>query len=85
MGIVSFLTEIGEGIASWLPSLASTLVDTFMALFFTTSGETISLNTLGGVCVAFFVIGLGFRCLPAVLGWLRARWASRKRRGKKRA
>lgn len=85
MDIVTFLGDLGEGIAAWLPQLGKTLVDTFMALFFTTGEGTTGLNALGAVCISFFIIGLGFRCLPAVLGWLRARWTSKKRRGKKRA
>lgn len=78
MGIGAFLTELAEGLASWLPALATSLVDTFMALFFTTTGETVALNTLGAISISFFIIGLGFRVLPAVLGWLRARWTARK-------
>lgn len=85
MDIATFIGDIGEGIASWLPTLARALVDTFMNLFFTTGEGTTGLNTLGAVSITFFIIGLGFRCLPAVLGWLRARWTSKKRRGKKRA
>lgn len=79
MGIGAFLTELAEGLASWLPALASSLVETFMALFFTTAeGGATTLNTLGAVCISFFIIGLGFRVLPAVLGWLRARWTARR-------
>lgn len=78
MGIGAILTEIAEGLASWLPALATSLVETFMALFFTTAEGATTLNTLGAVSIAFFIIGLGFRVLPAVLGWLRARWTARK-------
>lgn len=82
MGLADFLTELGAGLASWLPTLAEALVDTFMALFFSTDTNGTTLNTLGGVSLAFFIIGLGFRVLPAVLGWLRAKWTARK--GRKR-
>lgn len=84
MSITNFLTEIADGIGSWLPELATTLVETFMALFFTTGTDGTTLNTLGAVCVSFFIIGLGFRVLPAVLGWLRARWTARKSRKRSR-
>lgn len=82
MGLADFLTELGAGLASWLPTLAEALVDTFMALFFTTDTNGTTLNTLGSVSLAFFIIGLGFRVLPAVLGWLRTKWTARK--GRKR-
>lgn len=85
MGIVDFIGEIAEGLGSWLPTLAQALVDTFMTLFFTTGEGTATLNTLGSVSVTFVVIGISFRCLPAVLGWLRARWTTKKKSKKAKA
>lgn len=82
MGLGEFLSELGSGLASWLPALAETLVETFMSLFFTTGTDGATLNTLGSVSLGFFIIGLGFRVLPAVLGWLRTKWTARK--GRKR-
>lgn len=81
MTIVNFLNEVGSGLGTWLLSLAETLVDTFIALFFTTSEGATGLNTFGAVVISFFIIGLGFRVLPAILGWLRARWTA-KRKGR---
>lgn len=88
MDIGTFLTQIGTGLASFLPSFAQALISAFTALFFTTAtegGAVTGLNPLGQISVAFFIIGLSQKVLPGVLSWLRARWRSRGARKRARA
>lgn len=76
MGIAEFLTDIAEGLTTFLPAFATAMVDTFIKLFFTVASEggaVTGLNPLGTITVAFFVIGLGRKIVPTVLGWLKAR------------
>lgn len=88
MGISELLTDIGEGIGTFLPALVKALLDGFVNLFFTTAtegGAITGLSALGIVSVVFIIIGMCKAFLPGILAWFRTKWKSRGSRRAKRA
>lgn len=89
MGIGQILTEIGQGLTSFVPSFFLAIWDAFKSLFLTvtTTGEGASavetvtgFNMLGGLCLAFVILGICYRIIPIVGSFLNKRIASYKRR-----
>lgn len=82
MDITSLLGDIGGGLGSFLPALVSALVDGFVGLFFTTSdaGVISGLSAVGTVSLTFFIVGLSYKAIPTIAGWLKLRANRRKRR-----
>ena len=83
MDIASFLTELGSGIGAFVPSIVTGMLDAFVGLFFITdtSGAITGMSPLAMVSLSFFVIGLVYKFIPQVLGWLKT---ASKRRGRKK-
>ena len=85
MDVGGFLSEITGGLLEFLPNFAKALLECFMALFFTYetaeggANTVTGLNILGTVAIAFFIIGLAWRTLPTVLGWMKMGMSKAKR------
>lgn len=81
MGITQFLTEIGAGLGSFLPTLVQTMVDGFIALFFATgeNGAITGLNAVGETSLTFFIVAMSLKIIPTIAGWLKLRASRRKR------
>ena len=80
MDIATFLGSIGEGISTFVPDLVGGMLEAFTGLFFVVeTGAITGLSPLGMASLSFFVIGLCYKFLPTVLGWLKTRSARRKK------
>jgi len=81
--IGTILTDIAEGFGSFAPAFAGALLETFIALFFTSASEggAISgLTPLGEISIVFMVIGMVYWAMPKVCGWFKATWKKRSER-----
>lgn len=81
--IGDILTELGQGIVSFMPNLAEAMYNTFLKLFFVVSAEGSSgyeLNVLGEISILFLIISACYKFLPTVVGWFRMRMATRRAR-----
>lgn len=85
--LTQFLTDIGNGIGSFMPNVMKGLLDGFTSIFFTTTGSgdtsTTTLSLVGIVAIGFIVIGACYKFIPTVLKWLRlgvSRARSRRKR-----
>lgn len=76
----TILTDIVTGLGTFVPAFFKALLDGFVALFVSpaSDGGTISLTAVGGVALVFIVIGITYKILPTVVGWLRLRVRARK-------
>lgn len=81
MDIATFLGNIGEGIKTFVPDLVGGMLEAFTGLFFVVgeAGAITGLSPLGIASLSFFVVGLCYKFLPTVLGWLKTRSARRKK------
>lgn len=83
MGIAELLADIGEGLGTFLPSLVKAMVDGFVGLFFTSGAEggaITGLSAVGIVSLTFFIVGLGYKAIPTIAGWLKLKARARKKR-----
>lgn len=89
MTIGSIITDFGGGLVSLLPLLGEALVQTFLALFFVTSGTegnlTYALNPLGNIAIFFLIVSACYKFIPMVVGWFRLRSKGSRRRRRARA
>lgn len=79
--IADMLTQLGQGIVSFMPNLAEAMYNTFLKLFFV-AGESgaYDLNVLGEISIFFLIISACYKFLPTVVGWFRMRMATRRAR-----
>lgn len=81
--------DIATGLGELVPSFFGALLEGFTKLFLVTSGEGTSavtkLTPVGEIAVVFIVIGMVYKILPTVVGWLRLGVSRRKRRKTKKA
>ena len=84
MKLAELLTQLGEGIGSFLPKVMKALLDGFVAIFIEGTGETATLSAVGVVALLFLVIGACYKFIPTVIGWLKLSAAKRKRRKARR-
>ena len=88
MSIGQILTDIGTGLASIVPSFFGAIWEGFAVLFLTyTEAEGVmtvtGFNALGSICIAFVILAICYKILPAITSFLGKRIsASRKRRAK---
>lgn len=80
MKLAELLIQIGEGIGSFLPKLMKALLDGFVGIFIEGTGETATLSAVGVVALLFLVLGVCYKFVPTIIGWLRLSMAKRRRR-----
>lgn len=80
MNLTTMLSQLGEGIGSFLPKVMKALLDGFVAIFIDGTGETATLSAVGTVALLFLVIGACYKFIPMVIGWLKLSAAKRKRK-----
>ena len=80
MKLAELLTQIGEGIGSFLPKLMKAFLDGFTSIFITGTGETSALSPVAVVALMFLVLGACYKFVPTIIGWLRLSAAKRRRR-----
>lgn len=89
MSISTILGDIAQGLGSIVPKFFAAIFDAFINLFCivteTGSGESLvrtvsGLNALGSVALAFIVLAICYWILPTVVGFLRMRVSSKKKR-----
>lgn len=79
--IANMLTQLGQGIVSFMPNLAEGMFLTFVKLFFIAGeGGAYELNVLGEISIFFLIISACYKFLPTVVGWFRMRMATRRAR-----
>lgn len=78
-GMVGFVTSIGNGFVSLLQILlyGSYSVDSTTHVGSVTIGTT--LGTVGTLAFVFVIIGLAWKIIPTVVGWLRLQAFKRRR------
>lgn len=81
--IAEFFSELATGLTSFIPAFFGALLQAFQVLFMvatTTEGVTTysGLSPVGQIAVAFIVIGIAYKVLPTVVGWLRMRARARR-------
>lgn len=87
MGLADILTQLGEGLASFVPSFGKAIWELFLNMFltFTVSEGTVTvtgLNMLGVFSLMSLIIGLTYKIFPTVANWISSKVKSRKRRAK---
>ena len=83
--ITSIITDIASGLGALVPAFFKALLDGFTSLFIDSSAEVVKLTPVGDVAILFIVIGMVYRIMPTVVGWLRLRASRRKKRARKSA
>lgn len=77
-------TDIATGLGELVPAFFGALLEGFTKLFLTTTGEGASavtkLTPVGEIAIVFIVIGMVYKIMPTVVGWLRLGVSRRKRR-----
>lgn len=83
--ITEIFSDIATGLGSLVPSFFKALLDGFTNLFIKT-GEAgaVSLTPVGEVAIAFIVIGMVYKIMPTVIGWLKLGVSKRKSRKAKK-
>lgn len=85
------ISDLGTGIGSLLPNFMKAFLDGFVKLFFTvTTAEggatTITgISPVGDVALMFIVLGISYRFIPIIVGWLRLKALNRRSRRSRRA
>lgn len=78
--IGSIISSFGQGILSLLPMFGEALVETFLALFFTSTvaegATTYALNPLGMISIFYLVISACYKFIPTIVGWFKLRMRS---------
>lgn len=87
MGLADILTQVGEGLASFVPSFGKAIWELFLNMFltFTESEGTVTvtgLNMLGVFSLMSLIIGLTYKIVPIVANWISRKVKSRRRRVK---
>lgn len=92
MGIADIFGEIAEGLTSFVPAFFAAIYEAFISLFCVVTpgsegaADTVTgFNALGIMAIAFLVIGMVYKLLPAVSGFIGRRMAARRSRKAARA
>lgn len=85
MDIGGVLTDIGEGLVSFIPSLGQAIWDLFLNMFLVVTGEPGSetvtgFNMLGILALVSLIIGLAYKLIPMVANWITKKVRSSRRR-----
>lgn len=76
MTITGVLSDMGGGLGTFVPSFFSALLQGFTTLFVNNN----ALTDVGVIAIVFIVIGITYKILPTVLGWLRLKARSYRRK-----
>ena len=80
----NLIADLGTGIGTLLPNFMKSFLDGFVSLFFVKgTGENpaiTGLSVVGEVALMFIVLGIAYKFIPTIVGWLRLKC----RRGSKR-
>lgn len=83
------ISNLGTGIGSLLPAFMKAFLDGFVSLFFvkgTGEGAGITgLSTVGEVALVFIVLGIAYKFIPTIVGWLRLKTRKGGKRRSRRA
>lgn len=87
--ISEIFTDIATGLGDLVPAFFGALLEGFTKLFLVTTGEgsaaVTKLTPVGEVAIVFIVIGMVYKILPTVVGWLRLGISRRKKRKAKKS
>ena len=80
------INNLGTGIGSLLPNFMKAFLDGFIKLFFVMgTGENpaiTGLSVVGEVALMFIVLGIAYKFIPTIVGWLKLKC---RRGGKRRS
>ena len=83
------ISDLGSGIGSLLPAFMKSFLDGFVKLFFVTASEggaITGLSPVGDIALMFITLGIAYKFIPTVVGWLRLKaQKGGKRRSRKTA
>lgn len=87
MGIADIFGDIAEGLTSFVPAFFQAIYDAFIALFCVVTpgsdgaADTVTgFNELGIMAIVFLVIGMVYKLVPMVSGFIGRRMAASRRR-----
>lgn len=82
-------TDIATGLGELVPAFFGALLEGFTKLFLTTTGEGASavtkLTPVGEIAIVFIVIGMVYKIMPTVVGWLKLGISKKKKSKAKKA
>lgn len=85
----SIFTDIATGLGELVPAFFGALLEGFTKLFLSTTGEGSSavtkLTPVGEIAIVFIVIGMVYKIMPTVVGWLKLGISKRKKSKAKKA
>lgn len=85
----NLIADLGTGIGTLLPNFMKSFLDGFVNLFFVKgTGENAAitgLSVVGEVALMFIVLGIAYKFIPTIIGWLRLKSRSGKKRRSRRA
>lgn len=84
MSISGVIGDIATGLGDLVPAFFKALLDGFTSIFLVTAeGGATTLSPVGQVAIVFICLGICYKVLPTVIGWLRLYASKRKTRRKK--
>lgn len=83
MSLSSLITDIGDGIGSFLPKLMKAFLDGFVSIFIEGTGESAKLSPVAIVAIMFIVLYACYKFVPMIIGWLKL--SARKVRARRKA
>ena len=85
----NLISDLGAGIGSLLPTFMKAFLDGFVNLFFVKgTGENAAINGLsavGEIALMFIVLGIAYKFIPTIVGWLRLKSQKGKSRRSRKA
>ena len=85
----NLIADLGTGIGTLLPNFMKSLLDGFVNLFFVKgTGENAAitgLSVVGEVALMFIVLGIAYKFIPTIVGWLRLKTRKGGKRRSRRA
>lgn len=80
----TIFTDIASGLTSFIPAFFGAILLAFQILFMnptTVDGVTTysGLSPIGEIAIVFITMGIAYKVLPTVVGWLRLRVRAYKR------
>lgn len=85
MTVTGVITDIATGLGELVPAFSKALLDGFTSIFISTTEAGSVLSPVGQIAIVFICLGICYKILPTVIGWLRLYASKRKSRRKKSA